>query len=62
MIEQAQILKQKVIDKYPQLQEEIDDLYQLMLDEIDEGNSVTHECELFMSEVDTLYKEQQELE
>lgn len=52
-------LKQFVIEtinKYPQHKREIVDLYQLCLDEIQEGGSPQHECELCRNDIEELIK------
>ena len=36
----------RLIGEYPQHKEGIEDLYWLCIDEIEEGGSPTHECEL----------------
>jgi hypothetical protein len=48
-------LKQYCIEKatqYPKLAGEIEDLYQLALDEIDQGGSPMHECELAIGSIE----------
>jgi hypothetical protein len=52
-------LKKFVMDtikSYPQHEEEIRDLYQLCLDEIEEGGSVEHECSLCQSDIEEIIK------
>jgi len=52
-------LRQYVIEtmkKFPQHKEEIMDLYQLCLDEIEEGGSPQHEVELCRNEIEELVK------
>lgn len=54
------LLKQYCINKiqeYPMLKEEISDFYYLAQDEIDEGGSEVHECNLAVSSIDTLISE-----
>lgn len=41
----------------PKLAEEIQEFYQLALDEIEEGGSTTHEIELATSDIEELIKE-----
>lgn len=40
-----------LLAKYPDLSEQIVDLYQLALDEIKEGGSENHECELAYNDI-----------
>lgn len=42
------------IEENPNLKEEILDLYQLAIDEIDEGGSATHEIELCLEDITQL--------
>ena len=46
------------ITKHPQHKEEIMSLYQLCLDEIDEGGSEEHECDLCYRDVEDIVNEQ----
>ena len=46
-----------VIEKYPQLKEEINGLIELCVTEIEEGGSVTHEIQLCWSDIEYLVKE-----
>lgn len=51
------LLKQYCINKiqeYPMLKEEISDFYYLAKDEIEEGGSEVHECNLAINSIDTL--------
>lgn len=43
----------------PDLQDDVDDLLQLMFDEIEEGGSVEHEIDSFISSCDDLLKEEE---
>jgi hypothetical protein len=45
------------IDKYPELKQEILDIYTLCLDEIEEGGSVQHEISLGMTDLEELINE-----
>ena len=45
-IEQLKAYCQVKILEYPMLKSDIEDLYQLALDEIEEGGSTQHECDL----------------
>ena len=45
-----------VVKLHPQHQEEIRDLYQLCLDEIEEGGSVEHEVSLCRSDIEEVIK------
>jgi hypothetical protein len=47
----------ETIEKYPNLKEEIMDLYQLCLDEIDEGGSIENECYLCEDSIKQLIEE-----
>jgi len=49
-------IKEQIV-KYPSLKEEILDFYQLAIDEIDEGGSVTHEIELCQESIKQLIDE-----
>ena len=46
--------RKEFIGKYPEHKSEVDDLFQLMKDEIDEGGSTEHEIELFIGSCDDL--------
>jgi hypothetical protein len=50
----------QVIKEYPDLKSDIVSLWQLCLDEIEEGGSQIHEIELCLSDVDELIKEYKE--
>lgn len=45
------------INKYPELKNEILDIYTLCLDEIEEGGSVQHEISLGLSDLEELINE-----
>jgi hypothetical protein len=45
------------INKYPELKNEILDIYTLCLDEIEEGGSVQHEVSLGMTDLEELINE-----
>jgi hypothetical protein len=45
------------INKYPELKNEILDIYTLCLDEIEEGGSVNHEISLGMTDLEELINE-----
>jgi phage regulator Rha-like protein len=49
--------KEQFISKHSSLKEEVEDLYQLMLDEIDSGESVLNEINLFISSCEDLIEE-----
>lgn len=40
--------------QYPELREEMDDLFQLALDEIEDGGSPQHECDLAAESINQL--------
>jgi hypothetical protein len=44
----------EVVNKHPELQQEINGLIQLCQDNIEEGESETHEIELCMNEIEDL--------
>lgn len=50
-LERLKELTKQLIADYPQHTEELVDLYQLAVDEIDEGGSEAHECELAFSDM-----------
>ena len=43
--------------KYPVLKQELIELYMLACDEVEEGGSETHECELAIADMDQLIEE-----
>ncbi|QHI69284.1 hypothetical protein [Tichowtungia aerotolerans] len=45
---------QKAIAETPEQRSKITDLYQLAMDEIEDGGSESHEYELFMGEIETI--------
>ena len=45
----AKSFKTEFISQHPNFKEEVNDLYELMLSEIEEGGSETNEVELFIS-------------
>ena len=47
MYKQAIEFKVNFIKEHPELKDNVEDLFQLMLDEIEEGGSISHEIELF---------------
>jgi hypothetical protein len=50
----ARSFKKEFIAEHPQHEEEVNDLYELMLSEIEEGGSETNEVELFISSCNDL--------
>lgn len=42
------------IKEHPELEQQVEELFQLMMDEIDEGNSASNEVDLFISACDDL--------
>lgn len=46
------------IQKYPQLKDDVIDLYQLAKDEIEDGGSESHECELALRDINELVGKQ----
>lgn len=57
-IKQAKEFAIEFIGKHPHFKEEVKDLYQLMLDEIEEGGSVTHEVNLFIGGCEDLLNDE----
>ena len=49
--------RKEFIGKYPELKCEVDDYFQLMKDEIEEGGSTEHEIDLFIGACDDLLNE-----
>ena len=49
---------QDKIKEFPELKEDIIDLYQLAVDEVDEGGSEHHECELAFNEINDIIKDE----
>ena len=41
-----------VMIRYPELRDDVEDFYQLCLDEIEQGGSVSHEIELCMGSIE----------
>jgi hypothetical protein len=58
-MDNKQLVKElrEVITKYPQLKEQVNDLYQLCNDEIEEGGSPDHEMHLCLDSVRQLVDE-----
>lgn len=54
---QLKIEINRLCENYPDKAEEIQDLYQLCLDEIEQGESTPHEIELCLGGIDDLIKE-----
>jgi len=44
----------EVVDDYPHLHEQIEELYEIARDEVAEGGSEDHECKLAKSDLDEL--------
>ena len=57
LITKARNLRDETIKKYPELREDVIGLYQLMLDEIEEGNSINNEIEAFEASIEDLINE-----
>jgi len=47
-IKRVRGFKQEFIKNKPEIKEQVEELFQLMLDEIEEGNSVENECNMFI--------------
>ena len=56
-ITQAREYLQKFIKKHPELKEEAMDLYDLMVSNIEDGDSPTHELDLFFNDIDQLLQD-----
>ena len=56
----AKVFLREFIDKNPQQREEALDLYQLCVDEIDEGGSPQHEVELFQNSCEQLLEDDED--
>lgn len=48
------------IQEHPDLANEINDIYELALDEISDGQSMTNECELAISDIKDIISEKEE--
>lgn len=57
LITKARNLRDETIKKHPELKEDVIGLYQLMLDEIEEGNSINNEIEAFEASIEDLINE-----
>ena len=57
LITKARNLRDKTIKEHPELKEDVIGLYQLMLDEIDEGSSINNEIEAFEASIEDLINE-----
>lgn len=57
LITKARNLRDETIKNYPELKEDVIGLYQLMLDEIEEGNSIINEIEAFEASIEDLINE-----
>ena len=55
-ISRAITFRTEFLAKYPSLKDEVNDLFQLMRDEIEEGGSVDHEINLFIGSCEDLLK------
>jgi hypothetical protein len=47
------------INKYPNLEDEINDFIQLCIDEVEQGASLTHEIELCQDSIEQLINEEE---
>ena len=56
-MEEFRKLINKKVTEHPELKEEILDLYQLCLDEVEEGSSRENEIQLCLSSIDDLIEE-----
>lgn len=56
-ITQAREYLQKFIKKHPELKEEAMDLYDLMVSNIEDGDSPTNELGLFFNDIDQLLQD-----
>ena len=53
-IQYAQTKRLEALQSHPNLKDDINDLFELMLSEIEEGGSETHEVELFLNDLESL--------
>lgn len=56
-LNELSIYTKELTIKYPNLKQELIELYILACDEVEEGGSEVHECELAVSDMDSLIKE-----
>ena len=56
-LKELSIYTKELAIKYPVLKQELIELYILACDEVEEGGSEAHECELAVSDMDSLIKE-----
>lgn len=56
-LKELSIYTKELTIKYPVLKQELIELYILACDEVEEGGSEAHECELAVSDMDSLIKE-----
>ena len=56
-LNELSIYTKELTIKYPVLKQELIELYILACDEVEEGGSEAHECELAVSDMDSLIKE-----
>ena len=57
LITKARNLRDRTIKNHPELKEDVIGLYQLMLDEIEEGNSINNEIKAFEASIEDLINE-----
>ena len=53
-------LRDKTIAEYPHLKDEVNELYQLMLDEIEDGSSIIMEIDTFEASIEDLIEDSYE--
>lgn len=58
-INNATIYRLQFIKAHPQLKPEVDSYFELMLDEIEEGNSIANEVQHFISACEDLLTEEE---
>lgn len=56
-LKELSIYTKELTVKYPQHKQELIEFYILACDEVEEGGSEAHECELAVSDMDSLIKE-----
>ena len=50
----------KIIKEFPDLADDVKDLFELAMTEIEEGGSESHECQLAINDMEELVKEYKE--
>ena len=58
LLKSLTIVVKETIQKYPNLRNEVLDIYELAKDEIEDGGSEEHECELALNDINELVQTQ----